>query len=91
MGMRNHYYDQELHDCEDCVYFPHCAQYAYDGYGCVDFKNSSNYLQVVLCMECKHVKFDRCNGEYMCDHSYGGMVNVEARSFCSYGERENDG
>ena len=44
--MRDFDYEQELHDCEQCIYYKFCHIYIYDNYGCNHFKDIANYAEV---------------------------------------------
>jgi hypothetical protein len=33
--------------CQQCVYYPHCDEYPFDESGCDDFKDRSEFVEVV--------------------------------------------
>lgn len=85
--------------CKDCLHFGICKKgfpFA-DGKGggwCEDFKDKTDFVNVVLCKECKHLyccsAVDRM---FYCRHHLGlkGCLNIiEENPYCSYGERKSD-
>ena len=60
-------------------------------YGYIDAKQIADAptvdaVEVVRCLDCKHLMFSDCYGE--CDKGYMGVVRPD--DFCSRGERKED-
>ena len=83
--------------CKDCLHYDVCVivQYSskeYDHYtefGCEDFKDKADFVEVVRCKDCRHghwnqeTLFGRCVD--FCDFT---DLRIDKDHYCSYGERK---
>ena len=80
--------------CTDCLHCGVCA-HRYErlckgtkvedlNHACTKFKDSTNYVEVVRCEDCKHYRTSGCAMD-----TYA--FDVVEEGFCSYGERRADG
>ncbi len=79
--------------CGNCVYAKICKKAVGSWFSpkniayCEAYKDSTNFVEVVRCKDCRHLEITGCYGE--CNRGYMGIV--KPWDFCSYGEkREND-
>ena len=86
-----------MYNCEKCIHEELCDQPGRQLWGhltketdCSDFKDSTNFVEVVRCKDCKHLGFKGlCDG--VCNKKMVGIIKPD--DFCSHGERrdnEND-
>ena len=76
--------------CKDCVHYDVC-QYHIDEETpfsvteCNNFKNKSDFVEVVRCKDCKHL-----HRVHSCVYRVDGVgyKNVSPDDFCSYGEQK---
>ena len=83
--------------CRDCLHDEACRSllnamgYTVDGDGeeaderCDTFKTKTKYVEVVPCVDCKHLEIQGCYGE--CKRL---VKIVKPWDFCSYGERKDN-
>ena len=79
--------------CKECIHYDVCVivQYStedYDHhteYGCEDFKNKADYVEVVRCKDCKHWIYWADEKRCSCDLHH---IRTHRDDFCSYGERK---
>lgn len=86
--------------CGDCIHFPTCKKYVDENEcfpevgGCEAFKNKADFVEVVRCSECKHLKIINKNGVYAkCKKTgYRFLLWAEdtGKHFCSFAERKKD-
>ena len=84
--------------CKDCIHYDVCVIVEhsdtdydhYSEYGCEDFKNKADFVEVVRCEKCKHyeaVKKHNDDFDGWCV-LYDGLTCKN--DFCSYGERRDE-
>jgi hypothetical protein len=88
--------------CKDCIHYDVCVivenstnkdEDYYTEYGCNDFKNKADCMEVVRCKNCKYCESYICGfvGEKLLSCSYlPEAYAVEQNHFCGYGERRKD-
>ena len=87
--------------CEKCIHEEVCDQSSRQIWnkltgeiGCSDFKDKTNYVEVVRCDDCRH--YDNSEGICWCKLNskfYPGGFDWHSfpeDGFCSYGERKDD-
>lgn len=77
--------------CTDCVHYEQCSIMEYSShddtylqeFGCNDFKNKSDFGEIVRCKDCKWWHTERCAFR-------GGAVQglPDGNDYCSHGERK---
>ena len=58
---------------------------------CIDKVKGVDAVEVVRCKDCYFRTFDDVLNEYYCDCAYGINGAITDYTFCSYGERKDDG
>ena len=87
--------------CKDCMHYKTCRIAYRNGDDrvlqnspCANFKNKSNFVEVVRCKDCNHWNCVSKITEHMgCDifcDLYGREYPTNPEDFCSYGERRTD-
>ena len=89
-----------MYNCEKCVHEELCDQPSRQLWGhltketdCSDFKDRTNYVEVVRCKDCKHYYHSVSSGKdgrCVIFGSYDTDPSVYLTDFCSYGERRNE-
>ena len=85
--------------CKDCIHYDVCVIVEhsdedydhYTEYGCEDFKNKADFVEVVRCKDCK--KFMPYEGEEHkgdCEEFPELQCCFYEDDFCSYGERRDE-
>ena len=86
--------------CKDCVHYEACSAFSKIissarevEKGCEYFKDSTNYVEVVRCKDCKHFIKKHIDRGYCGMEGSGGFPQTSwaITDFCSYGERRTDG
>ena len=78
--------------CKQCVHYLVCMHYSPERKKCTQFKDSTNYVEVVRCKDCKHRYNGKdCTHPLLLSYSWGAIRNVKDDDFCSYGERKDNG
>ena len=81
--------------CKDCIHYEVCVvienlvdkeQNIYGEFGCEDFKNEADVVEVVRCKDCIY-----CDLDDRCEAPENGLIReyVKPDDFCSYGERKD--
>lgn len=83
-----------MYNCEKCVHEELCDQASRQLWGhltketdCSDFKDQTNYVEVVRCKDCQFSKYFEESGTRKCRAQGGLYRTVQDDDFCSYGER----
>ena len=88
--------------CKDCLHYNTCTIMEHSSYdpayyqefGCDDFKNKVDFVEVVRCRDCKrcYEKRTKRNKQLMrfCMRMDGREYQVNANDFCSYGKRKGE-
>ena len=63
----------------------------YEIMGSIDDCVEEDVVKVVRCKDCDYRIFDEVCQEYYCNSAYGMNGAIEDDSFCSYGERKDNG
>ena len=73
--------------CYECMHINVCKAYEPEDADCIcnQFKNKADFVEVVRCVDCKHL----CR-VHSCVYRVDGIgyKNVSPDDFCSYGERK---
>ena len=75
--------------CMDCIYWDNC-EWSDLSSTCDNFKNKSDYVQVVRCKDCKHRGKDECMFHISGEPADEEFLLKCDNDFCSYGERRTD-
>lgn len=85
--------------CKDCIYFKRCVVLGVEldmhhnkdaVQNCRHFKNKADFVEVVRCKDCKHLRIDKDfqSGRYCAIRNVNGGGFCKDNDFCSYGERK---
>ena len=74
--------------CKQCVHYLVCMHYSPERKECTQFKDSTNYVEVVRCKDCSFI-IDRSDGTHGCYRHF--VEDCKIDDFCSYGERKDNG
>ena len=76
--------------CEDCLHEKVCGYYAEfkdDAGDCTHFKNKAEFVEVVRCKDCKHMR--RTMSRCYCLPVFGLKRITDLNAYCSYGKRKS--
>lgn len=79
--------------CKDCIHFEVCGFTSIIcktmEKDCKQFKNKADFVEVVMCKDCKcyDEDFENCHGNHKCSRYNSAMFPTD---FCSYGERKSE-
>ena len=76
--------------CKDCIHeelcSPNSVAYGFKLKPCSKFKNKADFVEVVRCKDCKHMR--RTMSRCYCLPTFGLKQITDLNAFCSYGERK---